>query len=246
MGRMGQLRSMIVEVAQATPSRVQFRREAMKVVDRAIGYTDSMFHLLDAGEPFERGAFATEVTRDVIVDASERWRSRYNRELAPLWELAARQGGVVVDTLALGPDSRRRLRFYSEIVARTPIAHFMWCPLRLHGELLAYVTIARRDRGRGFTAADQETLRGLCGTLAVADACYRAAPRTLDDELASRLTTREREIVELVVRGFTNPEIALALHRSLHTVRNHLNSVFRKVDVTTRAELAGLAAARPT
>ena len=60
----------------------------------------------------------------------------------------------------------------------------------------------------------------------------------------ARLSRREREIAELVVLGYTNAEIAVALGTSAYTVRNQLSSVFRKAHVSTRAELAGLVAAR--
>jgi|GEM_PF-1551583 len=51
------------------------------------------------------------------------------------------------------------------------------------------------------------------------------------------LSERERETVRLVARGFRNGEVAQMLRVSPNTVRNHLASVFRKAEVSTRAEL---------
>jgi DNA-binding CsgD family transcriptional regulator len=62
---------------------------------------------------------------------------------------------------------------------------------------------------------------------------------------AMQLTPREREVTELVIRGLRNKEVAAVLDCSELTVRNHLRSVFRKVDVTTRSELVFTAMSGP-
>jgi two-component system nitrate/nitrite response regulator NarL len=53
-----------------------------------------------------------------------------------------------------------------------------------------------------------------------------------------RLTPREEQIVEEVVSGKTNNEIAQALCVSAQTVKHHLTSIFDKVGVYNRLELA--------
>ncbi|SHN27166.1 response regulator transcription factor [Cryptosporangium aurantiacum] len=50
------------------------------------------------------------------------------------------------------------------------------------------------------------------------------------------LTTREREILDLVARGLTNSAIAGRLFLSPKTVRNHVSNVFTKLQVADRAE----------
>ncbi len=52
------------------------------------------------------------------------------------------------------------------------------------------------------------------------------------------LTPTERQVVDLVVEGLTNPQIGQRLFMSRGTVKTHLGHVFAKVGVTTRAELA--------
>jgi DNA-binding CsgD family transcriptional regulator len=60
-----------------------------------------------------------------------------------------------------------------------------------------------------------------------------------------RLSPREREIVALVAAGKTNREIGETLFISEHTVRNQLVTVFDKLGVTRRTELARLVATDP-
>jgi len=54
----------------------------------------------------------------------------------------------------------------------------------------------------------------------------------------ARLTDREREVVELVGQGMRNQQIADKLCISVITVRHHLTSVFSKLEVGDRFELA--------
>jgi DNA-binding NarL/FixJ family response regulator len=51
-----------------------------------------------------------------------------------------------------------------------------------------------------------------------------------------QLTEREREVLDLVARGHDNRRIARELFLSEKTVRNHVSSVFAKLEVQDRAE----------
>jgi DNA-binding CsgD family transcriptional regulator len=52
----------------------------------------------------------------------------------------------------------------------------------------------------------------------------------------SSLTRREREIVELIAGGRDNAQIAARLGLSEKTVRNHITSIFAKLEVESRAQ----------
>jgi DNA-binding NarL/FixJ family response regulator len=51
-----------------------------------------------------------------------------------------------------------------------------------------------------------------------------------------QLSARERDVLELIARGLSNPEIADHYVLSLKTVRNHVSNVFTKLGVATRAQ----------
>lgn len=57
----------------------------------------------------------------------------------------------------------------------------------------------------------------------------------------SELTRREMQIIGAVVAGYTNKDIATRLSLSEHTVKHHLSSIFDKLGVTNRLEVALLA-----
>jgi two-component system response regulator DctR len=74
------------------------------------------------------------------------------------------------------------------------------------------------------------------------DARQRAANATVDSVKAriSKLTTRERQIMELVVAGKFNKVIADELNISMRTVEVHRANLFDKMQVKTAVELANL------
>jgi DNA-binding CsgD family transcriptional regulator len=53
--------------------------------------------------------------------------------------------------------------------------------------------------------------------------------------LPDGLTKREAEILALMARGRTNPEIAATLYLSPHTVKSHINHIFAKTGSPDRA-----------
>ena len=53
-----------------------------------------------------------------------------------------------------------------------------------------------------------------------------------------RLTARQRQVVSLLVAGYSNKEIAERFKLSSNTVKHHLTSIFDKTGASTRVELA--------
>ena len=51
---------------------------------------------------------------------------------------------------------------------------------------------------------------------------------------------RERQVLELVARGFTNGEIAQQLYLAESTVKSHLSSSFRKLGISSRKDAAAI------
>lgn len=54
--------------------------------------------------------------------------------------------------------------------------------------------------------------------------------------LHERLSERQREVMDAIARGLTNPEIASELFLSEKTVKNHINRIFAELHVRTRGE----------
>ncbi len=48
------------------------------------------------------------------------------------------------------------------------------------------------------------------------------------------LTNREKEVLELLAKGYTNPEIAQKLYISPHTVKAHVAAILKKLNAKNR------------
>ncbi len=117
----------------------------------------------------------------------------------------------------------------------------------------ATILAALRAGARGYLTKNanrreiSQALRGAVGgqTILAPDVAARllsAAGETAPDaapaprELPDGLTPREVEVMALIVRGLSNPEIAAELVISEHTVKTHINHLFAKTGSRDRAQ----------
>lgn len=116
------------------------------------------------------------------------------------------------------------------------------------GRLVFHLVLCHRAHGPGEAALLSNAtleqyaslLEASLGRLAAIDAAPLGPAEARDRELArevAKLTEREREILERLLEGRATKEIASALHLSVHTVKSHSQSVFRKFGARSRAEL---------
>ena len=74
----------------------------------------------------------------------------------------------------------------------------------------------------------------------IAESCGAVSPAVLAAESPLSLTSREREIVNLVSQGLPNKAIAEALTASVRTVEGHIYRVMSRLGVSNRTELSAL------
>jgi DNA-binding CsgD family transcriptional regulator len=58
------------------------------------------------------------------------------------------------------------------------------------------------------------------------------------------LTNAEHDVAELVAEGLTNAQVGARLFQSRHTVDSHLRRIYRKLDISSRVQLARLVTER--
>ena len=83
--------------------------------------------------------------------------------------------------------------------------------------------------------------RRVLGHFTAAGARHAELVRQLEEEVS--LTERESEVLQRVAKGYTLPEIAQQFGLSRHTVADYVKQIYRKLNVSSRAE-AALEAAR--
>ena len=100
-------------------------------------------------------------------------------------------------------------------------------PQALHGTL------------RGVVRGEAPVSRVMAGRLL--DEFARQARQAAPAAPAAELTGREREVLELVSRGRSNKEIAVALAIAENTVKNHLKNILEKLHLKNRVQAATFA-----
>jgi len=66
---------------------------------------------------------------------------------------------------------------------------------------------------------------------------FRSGERVGGDAELEELTPREREVLQLIARGYMYKEVAARLNVSVKTIESHVSSVLRKLQLSTRHEL---------
>ncbi len=103
------------------------------------------------------------------------------------------------------------------------------CGFVLKGVSKEKLIDAIRRAAAGESAWTRDELRRVTGAL--------ATPRLAAD-VEVPLTQRESEVLRQLAFGLTNKEIALALHISYETVKEHVQHILRKIGVSDRTQAA--------
>jgi DNA-binding CsgD family transcriptional regulator len=173
-------------------------------------------------------------------------RQRYARSLARLLRVM-RAGRPVIDDAVYGMRERERLAVYREIFLPQKATSMLAASARCRGVETATLVFKRHGRSSRFRALDAARLEAMLPAVALADAGFRyafearrAAAAAERPPFARGLGAREAQVAQLASRGLRNVEIAAMLGTSAETVKRQLCSVFAKVQVSNRTELAML------
>jgi DNA-binding NarL/FixJ family response regulator len=97
------------------------------------------------------------------------------------------------------------------------------------------------DEGADGIVVFAEVEETLAVTLEAARVGQLAVPKAVRTTMARPvLSTREKQVLGMVVLGFSNAEIARKLVLSESTIKSHLSSSFHKLGVRSRAEAAAM------
>jgi len=138
---------------------------------------------------------------------------------------------------------------------RSPAYETFWGPQGIHHVLFARLAHSdtdsfvfgfhRAEGERRFASGEISRVAGLLPLLGsalsrvqVAEGVEQLAGRAAALSSFAELTRREREIAADVAEGLANKHIARRRGISVHTVENHLQSIFRKTGLDSRTKLA--------
>jgi DNA-binding CsgD family transcriptional regulator len=157
-------------------------------------------------------------------------------ELNPVARYLTERHAPVHEELVTSP------KVWNLICPRPDHWHVMAGPIVVRGQLVGAVGCTRDKSMPAFDTQNLADLSGICLHLSIWAATTRS--RSVSEEKSSSpsgkqelLTARELQIVELVALGRTNAEIGIELWIAENSVKQALKRMFRKLDVSSRAEM---------
>jgi DNA-binding CsgD family transcriptional regulator len=215
-----------------------FRRRLIEHVGAVVG--------MDTGLVTPSGPLGDDDVRDLVnvgvppaaLAHYLRNRTRFYPSLQPLIDALVVYGAIDHDEVMGG--AWKRVAFHREVIEPLGIIGVATAALVFRGKGSCLLSFNRSHGSSSFRARDLDRFRRLVPVAAMADVAVaaRCDPRGGRSRLLQALSPRERDIASLIVAGLQNKEIAVALGTTLDTVRKQTMSVYAKLGVSGRVQLA--------
>ncbi|MEO0376123.1 MAG: LuxR C-terminal-related transcriptional regulator [Cyanobacteria bacterium P01_A01_bin.17] len=168
-----------------------------------------------------------------VSDAFVERYEQVGRAVDPVLKYVQTYHAPAHEQLVLPPGGWKQSQLYRLCCSEYDHEHIMTGPVLRQGQLTGTVHFARGQGTPAFNRTDIAKLSAVCAHLSLKLASLRSPP------LLARhcLTAREQQIADLVAQGLTNAQIGAELWITQNTVKQSLKRMFRKLEVSARAEL---------
>ncbi len=235
---------------QAELDRLQ--RGALEHIGKIVPHRVSMFDLIELD-----GRGTVSYTHPVSTTMDDATLTAYYRDFAALdyttWSFDTREVNVYRDLDLVDVDRRDATPIYREWMEPQGIYYGCTATLAHNGDPLGTITLFRAREAGDFHPREMRALKEIARHASVAlarigravgaqayaaNSAHAVDAHTLAESRG--LNPREAEVLDLMLAGHTNREMAAALFISESTVKKHVNAVYRKLGVRNRMELARL------
>jgi DNA-binding CsgD family transcriptional regulator len=215
----------------------RFQRESLNLINSMFKLSSSAFYLVDP-DMRHRGV----VLRNLEPEVERDYASNF-RHIDPLNPaLFARTDDRVV-CIDEQMSERKLLQsdYYLEFMLPNNHRHVADMFFRRESDIIAVLTMLRSELEGVFTVDELTQLRKLQPFLEYTlNSVY--LPKRIQQRRGAQerfgLTDREVDVLELIVAGANNKEIARELGLSLATVKTHIQHIFHKAEVSSRTALS--------
>jgi DNA-binding CsgD family transcriptional regulator len=169
---------------------------------------------------------------DVFVEQYQ----KFGKAVDPVLKYVLAYHAPAHEELVLPKGAWKQSELYKRCCSTYAHEHIMTGPLVGHGQLIGTINFARIGYVPPFNQLDLAKLGAVCTHFSTRLAELRKlsfAP----DPMINRLTPREIQIAHLVAKGLTNAEIGAELWITQNSVKQALKRMFRKLEVSARAEM---------
>lgn len=234
--KMAKLQYLFGAIASARNER-ELRLAVMDTVGEHFGVQRWGIHLLDK---------YSRIAESDVYGLPDAFVERYievGREVDPLAQYMLKRHAPVHEELVLPPGGWQQCELYQRCCSQYAHAHVMTGPIVGDGRLIGTINFARVSGTPSFNADDLADLGAVCTHFSAKLATLRAQPKSRDAIYCvstTSLTPRELQIADLVAQGLTNAEIGVQLWITENSVKQALKRIFRKLDVSTRAQMVAV------
>ncbi|MCG6541988.1 helix-turn-helix transcriptional regulator [Pseudomonas sp. KSR10] len=210
-------------------SGVSATQACLRAVTLAVPAASAALYRIDEG----LDAFDYELL-GLTPTMHQRYLDTYQR-FDPLRPVRCQALGLDLVTLdeARAVQSRSACDTYGRFLARFGVCDVVELLVSDQGRPVLGISLLRIVGQGTFNDRDLDCLAGMRGLLQLA--LPSLCPPSAD--AFKRLTSRERELTELLRQGASNKVLAQTLGVGLPTIKTHLNNLYRKLGVHNRTEL---------
>jgi ATP/maltotriose-dependent transcriptional regulator MalT len=214
----------------------QFQNHALSLIDSLLPVSKAVFFLVDP-DMQHRGV--------AMLNGEPKMEKQYTGEYAsldPLNPSRYHQSDVRVVTLdsQIAPHLLKQTQYYQEFMLANQHRYVADVFLRNQGCIVAILSLLRTQEQQDFTDKELRLLNKIQPFIEYSlNAVY--LPQRLNErnnfQRNYQFTERELDVLELLVHGASNKQIAADLNLGLATIKTHLNHIFSKAKVKSRAQL---------
>jgi DNA-binding CsgD family transcriptional regulator len=223
-----------------TPAEMELLRQLHRQFGTALHRLGSLER-----EHSARTAFEELLRRLPLPTILLRWnlklvyQNRAARDFCSLWEKGPSEARWTKPRSPIPPEILDRCRQLRQKWQRSSAPRTRSKRERVHHPRSPHLRATIRLRKLSSTGVARPHFLIECENLQIKTA-PRALPGAAHLPHFVQLTRREREIVRLICDGQSNQEIADEIGSSLATVKKHIHSIFRKLEITSRSRLIAL------
>lgn len=224
----------------------EFRKETLLSFEQFFGYSRALFFLIDSG---------LNLIDPVCINIDDYYNDiyyQYFSEKDIFYPKSIKnkmlETQVVTITELMTFKQYEMTEYYNEFLRDQDVYYESIISLYHEGRLIGLISLLRSLQEKDFSPIEIKILKKLSVFLSKLMANhllldYQENQKNLCNEQVQTiynkpLTIRETEIVELVIKGLSNQEIADTLFISLYTVKIHIGSILKKLDVKNRTGIA--------
>ncbi|GGK60242.1 helix-turn-helix transcriptional regulator [Amphritea balenae] len=214
----------------------EFQRKALELVNSLLQLSESVFFLVEP-DMQHRGAVVFNRRSNIEKEYS----ASYGKmdPLNPERFHSSEERVVTLDS-QMAPHLLKQTIYFQEFMVPNNHRYVADMFFRHQGQIIAVLTMLRKEELGDFSTTELTLLNNLQPFLEYSLQSVYLPQRGQERQSVSDkygLTEREIDVVELLLSGVTNKEIAIELSLGLATVKTHLHHIFQKTEVQSRSEL---------